>query len=116
MAIIHEALKNLQQDADIVEMQAGGWLIEEKKSSAGTRAGVEAGIGEVSHQFQSLAFAAGQSVDRLTEFEISEADVWSRRRLAAARWAERESVKTARKSMTSSTVESNRSAMLKGDA
>lgn len=32
MPRVHETLKNLEQDADIVEVQAGGGFVEEKES------------------------------------------------------------------------------------
>ena len=95
MAGIDQALKQLQQDGHVVEMQTGRRLVENKQiADCGLRIAdcgfavrwtlataepVHGGggsnvfcVGEVSHQFQPLRFAAGKRVERLTEPQITE--------------------------------------------
>ena len=82
---VHQALENSQQHAHIVEVQAGGRLVEEEERGGrrgqrlvecGVRRGPRCGggyhcFGEVADQFQALAFAAGEGVDGLAEPEIA---------------------------------------------
>ena len=79
MTGIDEALKHFQQDTDIVEMKPGGGFVKEKKrwkagsGGFGCRGGSGRRIGEMSHEFQALALAAGQGVDGLAQLKVAEA-------------------------------------------
>src|SRR5262249_41946525 len=75
VAIVDEPLKDIQQQPYVIEVQAGGRFVKEKKRFPGGRAKVEVGFGQVPYQCQALAFSAGQGVDRLTEFEVAESYV-----------------------------------------
>ena len=72
-----EALKQLHQHRDIVEMQASGRFVEDKKVAAGRAVLFRAGafVREVPNEFEPLRFAAGKSVERLAEPQITEPDL-----------------------------------------
>src|SRR5208337_4075439 len=63
---IHEALEDVQELADIIEMQAGGGLIENVDGSAGLA------LGELAGQLDALGFAAGKRGGRLAELHVAE--------------------------------------------
>ena len=64
-----------EENFDILEMKAGGGFVENEERGFGGRIFSEPReLGEVADQFQALAFAAGESVDRLTETQVTEAD------------------------------------------
>src|SRR5690242_8254812 len=67
MAIIHEALKGLQEHSNILKMKAGGGLVENKKGWLGIRGLSARKFGQVAHQLEALAFTSGKGVDRLAE-------------------------------------------------
>jgi len=103
MTDINQALKDFQQQTHIVKVKAGCGLVEKKEEGFGASnnrllrgRGGERGRGRsslgllwrgkggrgrfqdlrhVTHELQPLAFAAGKSIERLTEFEITEADL-----------------------------------------
>jgi len=75
VAFVDEALKNIQKQPNIIEVQACSRFVEQEQGLAGRRAIIEVGIRQVPHQFQALAFSAGQRVDGLTQLEIAETDV-----------------------------------------
>ena len=69
VAFVHEALQELQQQRDVVEVQTGGGLVEEKQCFlVGCRR-----LQKVADELQSLRLAAGQSVERLAETQVTEA-------------------------------------------
>src|ERR1700722_3767566 len=75
MAGVDEALENLEQDADIIEVQTGSRLVEHEKRGLDVGGAGLGEIGEMPDEFETLAFAAGERVDRLTEAKIAETDV-----------------------------------------
>jgi hypothetical protein len=91
MAGINEALKNLQQHANVVEVQARRRFVEKEQGGFTLWRRSVTVVGapllfwiatvtsrcrfcEVTHELEALAFAPGQGVDRLTKTEITEAD------------------------------------------
>ena len=64
-----EAVKCLQQRLDVVEVQAGGGLVEDEHRGLGVGAAEEAG------QLDALVLAAGECRGRLTQADISQADL-----------------------------------------
>ena len=74
MAGIDEALKDIEQDADVIEVQAGGGFVEQEKGGFGIARAGQGEVGEVADEFEALAFAAGQGVDGLAEPQITETD------------------------------------------
>jgi hypothetical protein len=90
VAGVHEALEYFQEDADVVEVEAGGGFVEEEEGGfwvwrrlriagvvvVGKFAAVidrRYRLGEVADEFEALAFAAGEGVDGLAELQIAEA-------------------------------------------
>ncbi len=93
MTGIDEALKNLQQHAHVIEVQAGGGFVEEKQSAFLQRRSVTVAVvhwacsvfhtavmdrryrfGEVSDEFESLTLAPGKCVDWLAKTQVTETD------------------------------------------
>src|SRR5437588_121242 len=64
VAGVREAVEYLQQLLDIVEVQAGGRLIEDVQRPAG------AALAQLASQLDALGLAARQGRRRLTEFDI----------------------------------------------
>ncbi len=109
---IHQVVENLEQHAHIVEVQAGGRFIEEEERRFAYRPRWSRKFREVTDQLQTLAFAAGERVDRLARAANSQPDFLQQLQTLPPRappGAIREI--QARKSMASSTVASRRSAM-----
>ena len=73
IARLDQALKQPHEQRDIVEMQPGGWFVEDEKIAAFfvSRA---AAVGQVPDELEPLRFAAGKRVQRLTEPQIAEPD------------------------------------------
>ena len=70
-----EFLQGAQKDFDILEMQARGRFVEDEERWFGGSVGGlvrTCELGEMTDEFQALALAAGESVDRLAETEIAE--------------------------------------------
>ena len=70
-----------QQAGDIVEVQAGGRLVEQKQRAAlaaGLVQPLARGFGQEAGEFQALGFAARQGRHRLTEPQIIESDIFQR--------------------------------------
>src|SRR6266702_8282251 len=65
---VDQALKNVEKFSHVVEMQAGGGLIEDVERAAGLALGKFAG------QFDALGFAAGKRGGGLAERDVAEAD------------------------------------------
>lgn len=74
-AAVDEALEEIEQDPDILEMQSGRGFIKKKEGAEPALSGGGAArqIREVTDQFQPLAFAAGKGVDGLAETKVPEA-------------------------------------------
>src|SRR5579862_434652 len=70
-----EALENVEKLADVVEVQAGGGLVEDIERAAGLP------LGEFASQLDSLRFASGESSGGLAELHIAEADFHDRSEL-----------------------------------
>ncbi len=77
VAEVGEAIENVQQFFYVVEVQAGGGLIENIQSAAGLAAREFAG------QLDALGFAAGKRGGGLAELDVAEADVDQRFELQA---------------------------------
>ena len=69
VAFVHQSLEHEQQFAHILEMQAGGRLIENVHGFAGGTAL------QLSGELHALGFASGQRRGRLSKANISEADL-----------------------------------------
>ncbi|HZJ16036.1 MAG TPA: hypothetical protein VFD27_13370, partial [Chthoniobacteraceae bacterium] len=67
---VDQALKQSYEKRDIVEMQPCGWFVEDEKIPLFRLAA--ATVGQVPDELEPLRFAAGQSVERLTEPKITE--------------------------------------------
>src|SRR6202040_2572301 len=61
-----KALENIEQFADVVEMQAGGGLVENVESAAGLA------LGEFASELNALGFAAGERGGGLPELYVAE--------------------------------------------
>ena len=93
VAGIHEPLKDLKEHAHVVEVQAGGRLVEQEQGGGGREeARIERGVrsaecgvrwrpacvganycfGKVADEFQPLALTAGEGVDGLAQLEVAE--------------------------------------------
>src|SRR5260370_28877161 len=68
VAEIDEALQNVEKFSHVVEVQAGGGLIEDVERAAGLA------LGKLAGQLDALGFAAGKSCGGLTEGDVAEAD------------------------------------------
>ena len=77
VAGIDEAVQDLQQLADVVEVQAGGWFVEQIQRLARLR------LGQFRGEFHALGFAAGQRRCRLAQREIIESNRGQHRQRAA---------------------------------
>src|SRR5260370_9137078 len=69
VAEIDEALENVEELSNIVEMEAGGGLVEDVKRAAGLA------LGKVAGQLDALGFAAGKSCCGLAEGDVAETDL-----------------------------------------
>ena len=67
-----QPLKQPNEQRDVVEMQAGGRLVEDEKVAA--LASFGAAVGQMPNELEPLRFAAGKGVQRLAEPEITEPD------------------------------------------
>ena len=74
VAGVQQLAEGAQQLGDVVEVQAGGRLVEQEQL-ARLRA---AGLGEVAGELQALRFAARERRHRLAEAQVVEADVLQR--------------------------------------
>jgi len=63
-----EALENIEEFADVVEVKAGGGLIENVKRAAGLA------LGKFARELDALRFAAGKRGGGLAELDIAETD------------------------------------------
>src|SRR5438876_8234594 len=63
-----EALENVEKFADVVEVQAGGGLVENVKRAAGLA------LGKFARELDALRFAAGKRGGGLAELDVTEAD------------------------------------------
>ena len=75
VAEVGEAVEHLEQLADVVEVQAGGGLVEEVERAAGLP------LGELAGELHALRFAAGERGGALAEVDVAEADVDERLQL-----------------------------------
>ena len=66
---IGETVQNVEQLAHIVEMQSGGRLVQQIKSFSGLA------LAEFAGELDALGFASGERDGRLTEVNVSQADV-----------------------------------------
>ena len=69
VAEVGEAVKDFEEFADVVEVKAGGGLVEEVESTAGLA------FGELTGELHALGFAAGESGGGLAEVDVAEADI-----------------------------------------
>ena len=73
VAGIDEALENLEENFYVFEMEAGGRFVENEESGFGAFL-LGGKFGQVADEFEPLAFAAAQGVDRLTAAQVTKAD------------------------------------------
>ena len=69
VAVVDEAVEHLEQLLDVVEVEAGGRLVEQVERAAGLHAR------ELARELDALGFAARQRRRRLAERQVAEADV-----------------------------------------
>ena len=69
VAEVGEAVQDFEQLADVVEVEAGGGLVEEIEGAAGLA------LGELAGELHALGFAAGERGGGLAEMDVAEADV-----------------------------------------
>ncbi len=69
VAEVGEAVEDLEELADVVEVEAGGGLVEQVERAS------RLALGELAGEFHALGFAAGKSGGRLAEVNVAEADV-----------------------------------------
>src|SRR5712664_2411826 len=69
VAEIDEALQDVEKFSNVVEMEAGGGLVEDVKRAAGLALGKFAG------QLDALGFTAGKSCSGLAEGDVAETDL-----------------------------------------
>src|SRR6266705_5632626 len=65
---VDQALKNVEKFSHVVEMQAGGGLIEDVERAAGLA------LGKLARQFDALGFASGERGGGLAKRDVAEAD------------------------------------------
>ena len=68
VAEIDEALENVEEFSNIVEMEAGGGLVKDVERAA------RLALGKFAGQLDALGFAAGKSCGGLAERDVAEAD------------------------------------------
>lgn len=68
-AFFDQALEDGQEQADVVEVEAGGWFVEDDEGFFTAFA-----LDHALDEFQSLGFAAAEDVDGLAEEEVFESD------------------------------------------
>src|SRR5258706_14064245 len=73
MPCLDQSLKGQQENANILEMQPGGWLIEKKERALTVAFFVPRKFGHVCGQFETLALPAGEGINWLAETQITEA-------------------------------------------
>ena len=69
VAAVAQAVQHVKQLAHVVEVQAGGWFVQDVEGAAGVA------FGEFARQFDPLCFAAGERYRVLPEADVGEADV-----------------------------------------
>src|SRR5438034_1293160 len=72
MPCLDQSLKGQQENANILEMQPGGWLIEQKERALTVAFVVPRKFGDMTGQFEALALTARERIDRLAEAQITE--------------------------------------------
>src|SRR5467141_4328755 len=68
VAEINEALQDVEELSNVVEVQAGGGLVENVERAAGLA------FGKLARKLDALGFAAGKSCGGLAERDVAEAD------------------------------------------
>src|SRR5271154_2203294 len=72
MALIHKPLEHFEQDAHVLEVQAGCRLIEHEQRRLGVGSIlVFPGLSQMVHQLEPLAFSAGESVEWLANSQVA---------------------------------------------
>ena len=79
VAVITQLMEDAQQLADVVEVQAGGRLVEDVERLAGVA------LGQFPRQLDPLRLAAGEGDGILAEGDVAEADFHQRIQLAGNR-------------------------------
>ncbi len=75
VAEIDEALQDVEELSDVIEVQTGGGLVEDVERAAGLA------LGKLASQLDALGFAAGKSCGGLTEGHVAETDLHERSKL-----------------------------------
>src|SRR5258708_4828412 len=70
----NESLKDVEEFANVIEVQAGGRFVEDVERAAGLT------LGKLAGQLDALRFAAGKCGGRLAELNVTEADFHERRK------------------------------------
>ena len=70
MAPVHQSLKGLQQDSDILEMQAGGGFVKDEQTTQAIVPGSSGG--QITGELEALGLSARQGVQGLAQPQISQ--------------------------------------------
>src|SRR5437773_4418249 len=73
---VDKALKDFQEDADVFEMQTGGWLVKNEQRRAHF---LPREFRQMTRKLQALRLAAGKRIDRLAKAEIAEPSLLQQR-------------------------------------
>ena len=73
VALIDQTLKQLNQQGNVIKMQACGGFIQQKQSRLRIRLLLFRAFDQMTYQLQSLGFASGERVERLAELEVAQA-------------------------------------------
>ena len=72
VAEIDEALQDVEEFSDVVEVQSSGGLVEDVKCAAGLA------FRELAGELDALSFSAGKYGSELAERDVAEADFYKR--------------------------------------
>lgn len=71
-AFLDEEVEGVEEEADVVEVEACGWLVEDEEELVGGL--VEGWVEEVCCELEALGFAAAEGIEGLAEAEVAEAE------------------------------------------
>ena len=72
VAFVDEALQQLHQQRDVIEVQAGGRFVEQEQAAGALlRFGIRRVLNQMPDELQALCFTAGKRVERLTELQVA---------------------------------------------
>merc|ERR1712005_82398 len=75
IARIDEALEDFQQHTGIIKVEAGSGLVEDEQAGLAVLPGPLWFGEQVANELEALAFTAAQSIERLAESQVAQADI-----------------------------------------